>query len=57
MLDTFASGRKHRCVETPRQLAFLREHHCDAVQGFLYSVPVAPEAVATLLAEKLRIYQ
>ncbi len=44
-------------VETPRQLAFLREHRCDAVQGFLYSVPVAPEALATLLVEKVRICQ
>jgi diguanylate cyclase (GGDEF)-like protein/PAS domain S-box-containing protein len=35
-------------VETPEQLAFLRELRCDAVQGFLFSLPVAAEAMAAL---------
>jgi diguanylate cyclase (GGDEF)-like protein/PAS domain S-box-containing protein len=35
-------------VETPEQLAFLRELRCDAVQGFLFSRPVAAEAMPAL---------
>jgi len=44
-------------VESPRQLAFLREHRCDVVQGFLYSVPVSAAALATLLEGRLRSYR
>ncbi|MBX6323420.1 MAG: EAL domain-containing protein, partial [Rhodospirillaceae bacterium] len=36
-------------VETAEQLAFLRAHGCDEVQGFMFSRPLAPEAVAALL--------
>jgi len=32
-------------VETRAQLAFLREHGCDEVQGFLTGRPVPPEAI------------
>jgi diguanylate cyclase (GGDEF)-like protein/PAS domain S-box-containing protein len=27
-------------VETPAQLAFLKSHHCDEIQGYLYSHPL-----------------
>ncbi len=37
-------------VETAQQLAFLREHKCDAVQGFLYGAPVDAEEMGALLA-------
>jgi EAL domain-containing protein (putative c-di-GMP-specific phosphodiesterase class I) len=32
-------------VENEEQAAFLREHGCDAVQGFHFGRPVAPEAL------------
>lgn len=37
-------------VETPQQLAFLRNHGCDEVQGFLFGRPLPPEGFASLLA-------
>jgi EAL domain-containing protein (putative c-di-GMP-specific phosphodiesterase class I) len=37
-------------VETDQQLAFLRQHGCDLVQGFLFSRPVPAEEFAALLA-------
>jgi diguanylate cyclase (GGDEF)-like protein/PAS domain S-box-containing protein len=40
-------------VETHDQLAFLREHGCDEVQGFYFSSAV-PEAEATALLESSR---
>jgi EAL domain-containing protein (putative c-di-GMP-specific phosphodiesterase class I) len=36
-------------VETAEQLAFLRSHGCNEVQGFLLSHPLAPEQLAALL--------
>jgi len=36
-------------VETQSELAFLRAHHCDEVQGFIFSRPVLPEQFAKLL--------
>ncbi|MBF0156610.1 MAG: EAL domain-containing protein, partial [Magnetococcales bacterium] len=33
-------------VENAAQLAFLRERHCDLVQGYLISRPLPPEAFA-----------
>jgi EAL domain-containing protein (putative c-di-GMP-specific phosphodiesterase class I) len=30
-------------VETEEQLSVLKDYNCDAVQGFYYSRPVAPE--------------
>jgi EAL domain-containing protein (putative c-di-GMP-specific phosphodiesterase class I) len=39
-------------VETPEQLAFLREHGCDLMQGFLYSRPVPPEALREMLVRE-----
>jgi EAL domain-containing protein (putative c-di-GMP-specific phosphodiesterase class I) len=37
-------------VETPGQLRALRSHGCDLVQGFLFSRPVPPAGVPSLLA-------
>ena len=34
-MATIAEG-----VETPGQLAFLKAHHCDEIQGYLYSRPL-----------------
>ena len=42
-LSTIAEG-----VERKEQLEFLRSHHCDSVQGYLFSRPV-PAQEATLL--------
>jgi len=36
-------------VETLGQMAFLKEHQCDEVQGYLYSMPVPAEEIVTLL--------
>ncbi|MEP6943402.1 MAG: EAL domain-containing protein [Betaproteobacteria bacterium] len=36
-------------VETTQQLAFLREHKCDVVQGYLYGAPVGAEEMGLLL--------
>jgi EAL domain-containing protein (putative c-di-GMP-specific phosphodiesterase class I) len=36
-------------VETAEQEAFLREHQCDATQGYFFSKPVAPDQFADLL--------
>jgi diguanylate cyclase (GGDEF)-like protein/hemerythrin-like metal-binding protein/PAS domain S-box-containing protein len=39
-------------VETPEQLAFLREKKCDLYQGYIKSPPVPPEAFAAMLREQ-----
>ena len=36
-------------VETMDQAIFLREHHCDEMQGYLFSRPVPPEDIPDLL--------
>ena len=36
-------------VETPEQLALLRLHDCDLVQGYLASRPVAADVFESLL--------
>jgi diguanylate cyclase (GGDEF)-like protein len=36
-------------VETAAQQAFLRDHHCDEMQGYLFSKPLPPRALARLL--------
>lgn len=38
-------------VETPKQLAFLREHHCAVVQGFYVNVPMIADEFAILLKQ------
>ena len=32
-------------VETPEQMAFLREHRCDVCQGYLFSKPITAEEI------------
>jgi len=41
-------------VEEEGQLEFLKAHHCDEAQGFLFSKAVAPEACALLIASAMR---
>jgi EAL domain-containing protein (putative c-di-GMP-specific phosphodiesterase class I) len=36
-------------VETEEQLAFLKEHGCDVIQGYLVSKPVPAEEFAKFL--------
>jgi diguanylate cyclase (GGDEF)-like protein len=36
-------------VETPEQQAFLRSHACDEMQGYLFSKPLPPRQLASLL--------
>jgi EAL domain-containing protein (putative c-di-GMP-specific phosphodiesterase class I) len=47
-LEVIAEG-----VETPEQLAMLRDLQCGQVQGYLFSRPVAAEDVPALLAAAL----
>lgn len=42
-------------VETPEQLAWLREYACDEIQGYLYSKPVPAAALEELLRENKTI--
>jgi EAL domain-containing protein (putative c-di-GMP-specific phosphodiesterase class I) len=39
-------------VENEDQLAFLRQHRCDEMQGYLFSPPVAPEDFRQLLTRR-----
>ena len=41
-------------VEEESQLEFLKAHHCDEAQGFLFSKAVPPEACALLIASAMR---
>ena len=36
-------------VETHEQLDYLRAYQCDALQGFLFSKPIAAEKITRLL--------
>ena len=38
-------------VETEEQIAFLRDNHCDELQGFHFSRPVAADAIPALLVQ------
>jgi diguanylate cyclase (GGDEF)-like protein len=44
-------------VETAEQLAFLRSHGCDAMQGRLFSPAVAPEELESLVEQGRRLAQ
>ena len=39
-------------VETDEQIAFLREHHCDEMQGYHFSPPVPPGDIEVLLRKE-----
>jgi diguanylate cyclase (GGDEF)-like protein/PAS domain S-box-containing protein len=39
-------------VDSPGQLAFLRENGCDAAQGFLFGQPLAADALADYLRDR-----
>jgi diguanylate cyclase (GGDEF)-like protein len=41
-------------VETDRQLGFLRDRHCDEMQGYLYSQPLTAAAMGKLLKGEQR---
>ncbi len=41
-------------VETERQMSFLLENHCDAMQGFLFSRPLAAAEFVTLVERESR---
>jgi diguanylate cyclase (GGDEF)-like protein len=43
-LDVVAEG-----VETAAQLAYLRRHHCDQMQGYFFSRPLPPEQIPALM--------
>jgi diguanylate cyclase (GGDEF)-like protein/PAS domain S-box-containing protein len=49
-IQTIAEG-----VETREQLAFLRENHCDAMQGYYFSKPLPVEELTRLLHEQRRL--
>lgn len=42
-------------VEDGAQLAFLRRHRCDEMQGYLFSRPLPAEHFARLLRERIRL--
>jgi EAL domain-containing protein (putative c-di-GMP-specific phosphodiesterase class I) len=39
-------------VETAEQVAFLRANNCDEIQGYFFSKPITPSALADLLKPK-----
>jgi diguanylate cyclase (GGDEF)-like protein len=41
-------------VETPEQEAFLKEHQCDRMQGYLFSTAVAPDILEALIRQRMQ---
>ena len=41
-------------TELPEQVELLRSMHCDSIQGYLFSRPVAPESFHSLLEDQCR---
>ena len=39
-------------VETDEQLAFLQDNQCDEIQGYHFSQPVEPTAIAKMLNDE-----
>lgn len=44
-------------VETEEQMAFLRQHNCDEVQGYLIGKPISAEAFTELLPKEINATQ
>ncbi|MBC7454082.1 MAG: EAL domain-containing protein [Massilia sp.] len=44
-------------VETEQQRRFLRENGCDEMQGNLFSAPISPDQVATLLRNQAQVLE
>lgn len=42
-------------IETPEQLAYLRRHECDEIQGYYFSRPMAATAIKQTLHEGKRL--
>ena len=42
-------------VETEQHLQFLRNHHCDELQGYLFCRPLPPTSFEKMLAERQRL--
>lgn len=42
-------------LETAKQLAFMRAHKCDGMQGYFFSKPVPAEAMTQLLQKDHRL--
>jgi diguanylate cyclase (GGDEF)-like protein/PAS domain S-box-containing protein len=40
-------------VETEAQMSFLREHHCDEIQGYYFSKPISADETASILRRDL----
>ncbi len=51
-LEVIAEG-----VETAAQLAYLRRHHCDMIQGYYFSPPVPAEDIERMLLDDKRLPQ
>ncbi len=50
MAETFSLETVAEGVETPEQLSKVVDLGCDCIQGYLFSKPVAPEALAETIA-------